>query len=105
MPAANAVNDGVHRGLKLLKRAGDGSSISDKTIVRVAKFATLLWRTINGESGGKDAVADLGFSSGIVAPVTSVVDGVCSHDAHLRCSLLSLWQWLWPKEYPAFRRV
>lgn len=105
MPVANAVNDGVHRGLKLLKRAGEPNYAKEKTIVRVAKFATLLWRTINGESGGKDAVADLGFSSGTVAPVTSVVDGVCSHDAHLRCSLLALWQWLWPKECPAVRRV
>ena len=52
MPTANAVNDGVHRGLKLLKRAGEGSSISEKTITRVARFATLLWRTINGETGG-----------------------------------------------------
>lgn len=26
-------------------------------------------------------------------------DGVCSHDAHLRCSLLALWQWIWGKAW------
>lgn len=110
MPVANAVNDGAKSGLKVLKRAGiesnsTSSLLTETTVVRVAKFATLLWRTINGESGGKDSLKDVGFSSGTVAPVTSVVDGVCSYDAHLRCTLLSLWQWLWHKECPAVLRV
>jgi len=111
MPVAKAVNDGSRTGLKLLKRAGhgEGSPLSEKTIVRVAKFATQLWRTINGELGGKNSVADLGFSTGEESsekwPVTSNVDGVCSYDAHLRCILLSLWQWLWPRECPAVSRV
>ena len=53
--------------------------------------------TWDEELGGKDALADVGFSTGEVSPITSTVDGVCSYDAHFRCSLLALWQCLWPR--------
>ena len=83
LPAANAVNDGARRGMRLLSRAGHSSketSISEELIVRVALFATKLWRTINGEhADGHEKV------------------GVCAFDGALRCSLLGLWQWIWPK--------
>ena len=50
-PAANAVNDGARRGLALLKVAGgmNDDKTSNQSIVRIAKFATSLWRTINGD--------------------------------------------------------
>jgi hypothetical protein len=56
-------------------------------IVRVAKFATRLWRTINGEP------ADQPDNLRIGEPVV----GVCAYDGALRCSLLALWQWVWPR--------
>ena len=99
MPVADAINDGARRGCRLLMKAGGQKSgqqnaTSDKTIVRVAKFASKLWRTINGELGGKDA-----HNEGLyIFPVTSAVDGVCAQDGYLRCSLLALWQRLWPKK-------
>jgi hypothetical protein len=100
LPAANAVNDGAKRGMRLLRTAGkpippnkanQRKPPSEQTIVQVAKFATSLWRTINGELGGKYFEKDRTFDA-----VTSVVDGVCAYDGHLRCSLLSLWQCIWP---------
>lgn len=93
MPAADAVNSGARLGLRLLKSAGKNENdFKDSTIVRVAAFATKLWRTINGELGG---VRQLPNNK--INPITSAVDGICAHDGYLRCSLLSLWQWLWPK--------
>lgn len=86
LPAANAVNDGARRGLRLLKDpCKDGIN---QTSARVAKFASRLWRTMNGEA---------------VAPNTSrassVPDtvGICAHDSQLRCQLVALWQWIWPR--------
>jgi len=103
MPAANAVNNGARRGLKLLKQAGkSGHAVTEITLVRVAKLATDLWRTVNGELGG------IGSNHNVagVTPITSAVDGICAHDGILRCSLLSLWQWLWGgKECIAVLRV
>lgn len=96
LPAANAVNNGARRGMQLLRSAGKQSKAnqrksSDKVIVQVAKFATSLWRAINGELGGKYFEKDRTFVA-----VTSVVDGVCAYDGYLRCSLMSLWQCIWP---------
>ena len=93
-PAGNAVNDGARRGLRLLAKAGRDNTISNRAVVRVATFASKLWRTINGELG----------SSGIVKTAL-IMTGVCAHDGHLRCALLSVWQWIWPKECPAVQRV
>lgn len=94
-PAANAVNDGARRGLRLLMRAGHPrDSSKDEIVVRVAKFATNLWRTINGHrlsTKKNDVLEPEAF-------------GVCSYDGILRCSLLSLWQWIWPKAcFPVMR--
>jgi hypothetical protein len=93
-PVANAVNDGARRGLKLLGRAGHPKDESnDEVIVRVAKFATDLWRTINGHVV---KIEDSLYCSG---------DGVCANDSILRCSLLALWQIIWPKACFAILRV
>jgi hypothetical protein len=89
-PAANAVNDGARRGLRLMSRAGHPreTGVGEALIVRIACFATKLWRTINGESVNlEDDVP--GHSRGSV--------GVCAYDGHLRCTLLALWQWVWPR--------
>jgi hypothetical protein len=103
MPAANAVNNGARRGLKLLKQSGkSGHAVTEITLVRVAKLATDLWRTVNGELGGIGSKHNVAG----VTPITSAVDGICAHDGILRCSLLSLWQWLWGgKECIAVLRV
>lgn len=97
-PSANAVNDGARRGLKLITRAGKPKEvgISEELVVRVAKFATNLWRTINGEP---DNICDSipGSFKGVV--------GLCAIDGHLRCSLLALWQWLWPRGCFALMQV
>lgn len=86
-PAASAVNDGARRGLRLLSRAGHPKeTIDEKTIVRVARFATRLWRTLNGEP----ADAPDSDSGGRL-------NGICAFDGALRSSLLALWQWIWPK--------
>jgi hypothetical protein len=86
-PAASAVNDGARRGLPLITRAGHPKeTVSEALIVRVARFATRLWRTINGE------VADPPLDT-----ATSSTMGVCAYDGILRCSLLSLLQRLWPR--------
>lgn len=87
LPAASAVNDGARRGLRLVGRAGHPKErASEAVIVRVAIFATRLWRTINGE------VADPPTDDGI--PCSR---GVCAFDGILRTSLLALWQWIWPR--------
>ena len=82
-PAASAVNDGARRGLKLMSRAGHPkeTGVDEELIVRIARFATKLWRTINGEP----------------LDLTRSTPGVCSMDGQLRCTLLALWQWLWPR--------
>jgi hypothetical protein len=95
-PVANAVNDGARRGLRLLGKAGHPKDESaDEVIVRVAQFASKLWRTINGHKIGR-ATDREGFT---------LRYGVCAHDGILRCSLLSLWQWIWPKDCYALIRV
>lgn len=91
-PAANAVNDGARQGLRTMKMAGRDQASSDVTVVRVARFATTLWRTINGETSNTNARKSSG-------------PGVCSQDGQLRCSLLSLWQWIWSKTCIAVLRV
>jgi hypothetical protein len=101
MPAADAVNNGARRGLRLIKQAGKTDVARNSTIVRVATFATKLWRTINGELGGESQSSNVDG----ITPITSAVDGICAHDGYLRCSLLSLWQWLWPKACIAVLRI
>ena len=101
MPAADAVNNGARRGLRLLKQAGKADVARLSTIVRVASFATRLWRTINGELG----VGNINPKVGGITPIISAVDGICAHDGHLRCTLLSLWQWLYPKACIAVLRI
>jgi hypothetical protein len=99
-PAANAVNDGARRGLRLLSRAGHPrETAGEDVIVRIARFATNLWRTINGEY-----VVPTNKSS-IVPADTTKLNGVCAYDGHLRCSLLSLWQWIWPNRCLAVLQV
>lgn len=87
-PAAAAVNDGARRGMRLLSRAGHPKETIDKeTVVRVARFATRLWRTINGER------PDLPNATSGASPAV----GLCAFDGMLRSSLLALWQLLWPR--------
>ena len=87
-PAANAVKNGARRGFRVVGRAGHPrETIEEAVVVRVARFATRLWRTINGEP------ADPLESFTPEAPVV----GVCSYDGVLRTSLLALWQWIWPR--------
>jgi hypothetical protein len=89
-PAANAVNDGARRGLRLITRAGHPrETVEEAKIVRVAHFATRLWRTINGEP------ADPPDSS--LYQDNKTPTGICAYDGALRCSLLALWQWIWPR--------
>lgn len=79
-PAASAVNDGARRGLHLVTKAGHPKeTISEVLIVRVARFATRLWRTINGEPA--DQPKEIRS-----APTL----GVCAYDGILRCSLLAV---------------
>lgn len=81
-PAANAVNNGARRGLRLLKdNCKDNKTYTNSAVVRVAKFASRLWRTINGE------VISLVAENSLCETV-----GVCAHDNHLRCALVALWQ-------------
>jgi hypothetical protein len=92
-PAASAVNDGARRGMRLLSRAGHPSSqVRQEEVVRVAIFATRLWRTINGEPA-----ADVAKYDGIFTERQQPLLGVCAYNGILRCSLLALWQWIWPK--------
>ena len=88
--AASAVNDGARRGLRLICRAGHPREVGipEELIVRIARFATNLWRTINGES------IEMSESS---SPFYKGNIGVCANDGHLRCTLLALWQWVWHK--------
>ncbi|KAL3922866.1 MAG: hypothetical protein SGILL_001976 [Bacillariaceae sp.] len=89
-PAACAVNDGARRGVRFLTKAGhqNQTGFSEALIVRVARFATNVWRTINGEPLElKDSTPGL-FNGGV---------GICATDGQLRCSLLALWQVLWPR--------
>jgi hypothetical protein len=88
--AASAVNDGARRGLRLICRAGHPREvgIAEELIVRIARFATNLWRTINGEP------LEITDSSSVFRKGNV---GVCAYDGHLRCTLLALWQWIWPR--------
>eukprot|EP00529_Nitzschia_sp_RCC80_P005154 CAMPEP_0113472682 /NCGR_PEP_ID=MMETSP0014_2-20120614/17643_1 /TAXON_ID=2857 /ORGANISM="Nitzschia sp." /LENGTH=996 /DNA_ID=CAMNT_0000365403 /DNA_START=1 /DNA_END=2987 /DNA_ORIENTATION=+ /assembly_acc=CAM_ASM_000159 len=96
-PAANAVNDGARRGLKFLKHAGHPREpIDEETLVRIAIFASNLWRTINGEPMELQRSVS-GFFNGSI--------GVCANDGQLRCALMALWQWLWPKSCMAVVQV
>jgi hypothetical protein len=95
-PVANAVNDGARRGLRFIGRAGHPrDETKDEITARVAKFATVLWRTINGHRVPTSTNDSTDFTR----------DGVCANDGILRCSLLALWQWIWPKACYAIRRV
>ena len=98
-PAASAVNDGARRGMRLLSRAGHPSSqFRQEEVVRVAIFATRWWRMINGEP------ADVPPSDDKSTGRSSVL-GVCAYNGMLRCSLLALWQWIWPKGCYALLQV
>jgi len=96
-PAAAAVNDGARRGLRLMTRAGrEPKAYSDVLTTRIARFATTLWRTMNGEP------------LKVVDGVPGYLDGslgICANDGVLRCSLLCLWQWVWPNACYATLRV
>jgi len=87
--AATAVNNGARRGVRLLSRAGDPrkEKIEEAIVVRVAHFATRLWRTINGEPADPPQKVETGVA----------VVGVCAYDGILRSSLLALWQCIWSK--------
>ena len=99
-PAANAVNDGARRGLRLLSRAGHPrETASEEVVVRIARFATNLWRTINGEF----VMPQAKFSPPTNDPTS--LNGVCAYDGQLRCSLLALWQWIWPNRCLAVLQV
>ena len=94
-PAAAAVNDGARRGMRVVTRAGlpKETAFDHQTVVRVARFATKLWRTINGE------LPELPETS------RSPAFGVCAFDGMLRSSLLALWQLLWPRGCSAVLQV
>merc|ERR1712224_548039 len=51
-------------------------------------MGTDLWRTINGEPL---VLTDSNFAT------HKISSGVCAFDGHLRCTLLALWQWIWPR--------
>jgi hypothetical protein len=87
MPASEAVNNGARRGMRLISRAGKDLSEYDQDLVlRVGQFAKTLWKAMNGfhENGERS---------------------VCAFDGELRCSLLALWLWIWPKECHAMNFV
>jgi hypothetical protein len=87
-PAANAVHNGARRGFRLVSRGGHPrETFAEAQVVRVARFATRLWRTINGEPADPPKAVESGVP----------VIGVCAYDGILRTSLLGLWQRLWPK--------
>jgi hypothetical protein len=89
-PAANAVNDGARRGLRLLSRAGHPrETLRHDIIVRVAIFASRMWRTINGEPADPPEPPE--------TPRQAAASGVCAFDGALRCTLLAMWQWVWPR--------
>ena len=88
-PAASSVNDGARIGLRLLKIAGSSrdKEHTPDVIVRVGKFATRLWRTINGDTN------------------TAGETGMCSRHGSLRVALLCLWDWIWPSGCPAVAQI
>lgn len=98
-PAANAVNDGARRGLRLLKDTCKEGTYSNQTVVRVAKLATSLFRTINGEQVSTSQTP----LTSKTCPAETV--GVCAHDNNLRCALVALWQWIWPRQCWQFLRA
>jgi hypothetical protein len=59
--------------------------MDEAIVARVARFATRLWRTVNGELAEPPI------------PPRKAKPGVCAHDGALRSSLLALWQWIWPR--------
>lgn len=101
-PAASAVNDGARRGMRLLSRAGHPSSqVRQEEVVRAAVFATRLWRTINGEPADPlPSTIDLGTRISSEPRI-----GVCAYNGMLRCTLLALWQWIWPRGCVAVLQV
>jgi protein-disulfide isomerase-like protein with CxxC motif len=92
-PAANCVNAGARVGLRLLK-GGKDSKYSNQVVIKVATFASRLWRTINGEKCDR-------FTSSENTETFSV----CAHDTHLRCALVALWQCLWPSKCTQLMRA
>lgn len=98
-PAANAVNDGARYGFGFLRSAGnkEDNTTSNTTIARIARFATSLWRTINGECAPPPSAR--------ANHISKETYGICAFDGQLRSSLLSLWQWLWPKRCHAVLRI
>lgn len=87
MPASEAVNNGARRGMRLISRAGkDPSEYPKDLVARVGRFAKDLWEAMNGK-----------LSNGQYS--------VCAFDGELRCSLLALWQWIWPRECHAMTAV
>lgn len=87
MPASEAVNNGARRGMRLISRAGkDSTEYPKDLVVRVGKFAKDLWESMMGK-----------LENGQYS--------VCSFDGELRCSLLALWQWIWPRECYAMNAV
>lgn len=101
-PAAHAVNHGALEGLRMLKHAGkDDQAYSEKAVIRVAQFATKLWRTMNGEMGiGSVVDNDVMTTTTTKNKGLLYVDptGICAFDGHLRIALLSFWQKIWPRE-------
>lgn len=86
-PAANAVNAGARFGLRLLKDPCKDKKYRDETVIKVAIFASRLWRTINGEQCSKHSSSQ----------EKTETFSVCAHDTHLRCILVALWQCIWNK--------
>ena len=86
-PAANGVNAGARIGLRLLKDTCKDGKYTSQVIVKVATFASRLWRTINGEKMSRFSINEE-LEKSIC---------VCAHDTHLRCTLVALWQCLWPR--------
>lgn len=99
-PAADAVNDGARSGFRLLRTAGQKVEGNEDVIVRVAKFATSMWRLVNGELGGTEMV-----HMQMQKQRVDIVDGICAHDGQLRGILLAFLQWIWPKGCFAVMRV
>lgn len=98
-PAAYAVNRGAREGMRVLGNT-TAAHYSKGTIIRVARFASKLWRTINGENVTKKNDIEIPYSDYADA------DGVCAYDGSLRIALLSLWQKIWPnRECPAINQV
>ena len=88
-PAATSVNDGARIGLRLIKIAGSSrdKDHSPEIVASVARFATKLWRTMNGDKSLPGQ------------------EGSCARNAALRGSLLAIWDWLYPMGCPAVSQV